>query len=144
MRSKHHFVLSALAAATLVPVLDTAVPATVLVVTMSLIGVAIDLDHFLIAYHNGGSMRALRWSAANPRKALFAQDEIFEATEVWPLERLLSHAVVAGVLVGVLLATGLAGVAVATAVVLYVHVLADLAWDVSRQDRYHERVRDAT
>lgn len=144
MRSKHHFVLSLLAAVALAPLLDTALSTPAFVAAMTALGVLVDLDHFLIAFRNAGSLRALRWALAHPVKALLSQDEIFEATEVWPLERLLSHAVVAGVLVAALLATGFDGLAVAAAVVLYVHVLSDLAWDVSRQALYHERVRDAT
>jgi hypothetical protein len=144
MRSKHHFVLSLLTALALTPFVDTAFSTPVLVVGMTALGVFVDFDHFLIAMHNSGSVRALRWSLAHPVKALVAQDEIFEATEVWPLERLLSHAVIAGGLVGGALAAGFDGLAVASGVVLYVHVLSDLAWDVSRQDRYHERVRDAS
>jgi len=143
MRSTHHLVLSLLAALSLAPVVDTALSPAVLVAAMTGLGVLVDLDHFLIALHNSGSPRALRWAVAHPVKAVLAQDEIFEATEVWPLERLLSHAVVAGALVAALVAAGFVGLAVAAGVVLYVHVLSDLAWDVWRQDIYHERVRDA-
>lgn len=143
MQSKHHFVLSLLVGVALVPVLETAATAPVLVAYATVLGVGVDVDHFAVAWYNTGSLRALRGCLGDPHRVFLAQDEIFEPGEVWPLQRLLTHVALAGALVAALLALGRVGLAVASAVVLYVHVLSDLAWDVSRQDRYFERVRDA-
>ncbi|MFC6951472.1 hypothetical protein [Halorubellus litoreus] len=144
MYSSHHAALSLVAGAALVPFVPTVLPAVAVVAYAVVLGVAIDFDHFLVARYNAGNWRALRACATDPRRAFLAQDEIFDADEVWPLERLLSHAVLAGVLVATLLAAGLVGLAVVSAVVLYVHVLSDLAWDVARQAEYFERVRETT
>ena len=144
MYSSHHAALSLLASAVLLPFVPTALPAVGVVAYAVVLGVAIDFDHFLVARYNTGSWRALRACLSDPRRVFLAQGEIFDAGEVWPLERLLSHAVLAGVLVAGLLAAGLVGLAVVSAVVLYVHVLADLVWDVARQAEYFERVRETT
>ncbi|NHN42457.1 hypothetical protein G9C85_12595 [Halorubellus sp. JP-L1] len=144
MRSTHHFVLSVLVGAATVPFVDAPVRPVVVVAYVAVLGVGIDLDHFALAWYNSGSLRALRGCLADPRRVFVAQDEIFEPGEVWPLERLLSHAVLGGVLVGGLLAVDAVALAVVSGVVLYVHVLADLAWDVLHQERYFENVRAAT
>jgi hypothetical protein len=144
MYSSHHAALSLLAGLGLLPFVQTDLPAVGVVAYAVVLGVAIDFDHFLVARYNAGNWRALRACVTDPRRAFLAQDEIFESGEVWPLERLLSHAVLAGGLVAALLVAGLVGVAVVSAVVLYVHVLADLAWDVARQAEYFQRVRETT
>jgi len=141
MRSTHHFVLSVLAGAGAVPFVDAPVRSVAVVAYAAVLGVGVDLDHFALAWYNTGSLRALRGCLADPRRVLVAQDEIFEPGEVWPLQRLLSHAVLAGTLVLAALAAGAVWLAVVSAVVLYVHVLADLAWDVLHQERYFEQVR---
>lgn len=144
MRSIHHLVLSLFAAVVVVPFLDAAVDTVVLVALATVLGVAIDADHFVIAWYNTGSLAAVRGCVRDPRRVFLAQDEIFEDGDVWPLQRLLSHVVLAGALVLALLGAGWLVGAVLAAVVLYVHVLADLAWDVARQDRYFETVRRTT
>jgi len=60
---------------------------------------------------------------------VFDQGRIFDSSEVTTLERLLSHVLIAGVLV-VGLGVVAPAIAVLTAAVLYVHVLADLVADV--------------
>jgi hypothetical protein len=144
MYSSHHAVLSLLAGLGLLPFVQTDLPAVGVVAYAVVLGVAIDFDHFLVARYNAGNWRALRACVTDPRRVFLAQDEIFESGEVWPLERLLSHVVIAGLLVAALLVAGLVGLAVVSAVVLYVHVLADLAWDVARQAEYFQRVRETT
>lgn len=144
MYSSQHAALSLVAGLVLVPLVPTVVSGPVLVAYAVVLGVGVDFDHFVVARVNAGNWRALRACVVDPRRVFLAQDEIFEAEEVWPLQRLLSHAVLGGALVAGLLAVDRLGVAVASAVVLYVHVLADLVWDVARQDRYFQRVRNAT
>jgi hypothetical protein len=147
--SKHHFVLSVLAGAALVPFVDTGLGPVGHVAYAAVLGVGIDVDHFLVARLNTGSWRALHGLAATPTRAFFAQDELFERGEVGVLDRLLSHVLIAGALVGGLLvvdALALApdslgidatALAVVGGVVLYVHLLSDLVWDI------HEAAADA-
>ena len=134
MYSSHHAVLSALAGVALLPFVSTELGAVGVIAYAVVLGVGVDFDHFLVARYNAGDWRALRACIADPRRVLFSQDEIFAPAEVGVVERLLTHVVLAGVLVAVLLAGGLVDLAVVSAVVLYVHVLADLTWDVARQD----------
>lgn len=102
--------------------------ALLLVAYAAVVGVGIDLDHFLLARLNDGDWRAARRCLADPRIVFLEQDRIFRTDEVGTLPRLLSHVVITGLLVG-LLALLAPGLAVFTAVVLYLHVLADLYAD---------------
>lgn len=97
------------------------------------VGTLIDLDHFLLARLNTGDWRALGAILREPSIAVLRQDRIFAEGEVGALRRLLSHVVVTGLLVGAL-APVAPSWAILTAVVLYFHVLADLAWDVRGRD----------
>jgi hypothetical protein len=92
------------------------------------LSVLVDLDHFLITRVRVGDWRHLRRVLANPLGVLGAQDWIFDDEDLTELNRLLTHAVLGGVLVA---ATWLVAPAfgVFTAVVLYAHVLADLVYD---------------
>ncbi|MFC7018141.1 MULTISPECIES: hypothetical protein [Haloarcula] len=92
------------------------------------VGVAIDVDHFVVARLTTGEWTAVRRCLRNPRLVVLAQDEIFDPGDLTPLQRLLSHHVIAGALVGGLWVVS-EPLAVFTAVVLYAHVVADLVWD---------------
>ncbi|MFB6174330.1 MAG: hypothetical protein ABEI39_06780 [Halobacteriales archaeon] len=106
--------------------------AAFLVAYAAAVGTLIDLDHFPLARLRTGEWRAVRACLEEPSLLLFDQAAIFEAGEVGAERRLLSHALIGGVLVG-----GLAFLdpflALTTAVVLYVHVVADLIADVRRE-----------
>ncbi|SHH67907.1 hypothetical protein [Halobaculum gomorrense] len=155
MYSRHHAAVSGAVAAGLVAVLplgETPAVAAGAWALLTAAGVAIDLDHFLMARLVRGDWANARRALATPRAAVFDQSELFDPGDLWPLHRLLSHAVLAPLAVaaawiaGAALDAGGLGVtptaaALATAVVLYVHVLTDLIWDVWRHDRYHENVR---
>ncbi|GAA0233368.1 hypothetical protein [Halobaculum roseum] len=155
MYSRHHAAISAVVAAGLVlwlPLGATPAAAAGAWALLTAAGVAIDLDHFLMARLVRGDWANTRRAIADPRAALLDQSELFDPGDLWPLHRLLSHAVLAPVAVAAAWAVGDAlaaagfdvaatAAALATAVVLYVHVLTDLIWDVWRQDRYHENVR---
>lgn len=111
----------------------------VVVAYATVVGVAIDFDHFLVARINTGSWRPLRYVLANPRRALADQSTIFRPTDLGPFDRLLSHAVIVGAAVP---ATWWVDpeLGLTTGVVLYAHVLADLVADV-RQFEAVERDR---
>ena len=128
--SRNHFVLSVLVGIAAVLYLGpSAVRGVALVAYAAAVGVGIDFDHFLLARLNAGDWRALRYCLHHPSVVFLDQSSIFESGEVGSLHRLLSHALIGGALVA-----GLAFVrpalAVLTAVVLYVHVVADLVADV--------------
>lgn len=157
MYSRHHAAVSAVVAAGLVgalPLGSTTAVTALAWATLTAAGVLIDVDHFLVARLVRGDWKNARRALRNPRAAVLDQSALFDAGDLWPLERLVSHAVIAPVAVaaawavGGVVASGLdAGVtanaaAISMAVVLYVHVLTDLVWDVWRQDHYHEQVRE--
>lgn len=126
MHSKSHSVISAAVGAALaVAIGATPIRAAFLVGYAALVGTAIDADHFLIARLRVGDWRNLRFAVANPRAAVLDQGRLFEEDDVGALSRLLSHALIGGLVVA-----GLALVhpflALVTAVVLYVHVVCDL------------------
>ena len=89
-----------------------------------LLSVFIDLDHFVIARRRAGDWSHLRAAVTNPVWAFTEQEEVFPDMR-FPVERLLTHAVLGGVLTLLWLPVS-ATVAVFTAVVLYVHVVADV------------------
>jgi hypothetical protein len=135
MHSKGHFVGSlavGLALVAVAPPTVLGVPAVALVPYAVVLGVGIDLDHFLIAWYNAGEPRAIRAGLAHPRRLLFDQGALFEPDEISSHERLLTHVVIAGVLT---LATWTLSptLGLATAATLYVHVCSDLGWRVYRE-----------
>lgn len=128
--SRSHFAISTLVGVVVALVAGlTPTDAVLVVVYGALLGTLIDLDHFLIARLNTGDWRALRYVLSTPRAVFLDQSTIFAPGEVGALRRLLSHAVIGGVLV-----VGLSFVsvflAVYTALILYVHVVSDLIEDV--------------
>lgn len=131
MRSRHHFPISMGVGIVLAATVATPLPRPVLAVAAGLLGTAVDLDHFLIARVRTGSWEPLRRCLADPRMALLAQDEIFEAGDVGALARLGSHLVVTAVAVAAL-APVARSLALAAAVVLSVHVACDVVWDLWR------------
>ena len=88
------------------------------------LSVFIDLDHFVIARRQTGDWSHLRAAVTNPVWAFTEQEDVFPDL-LFPIERLLSHAVIGGVLTLLWLPVS-ATVAVFTAVVVYVHVVADM------------------
>lgn len=126
MYSKSHLAVSAaLGIAIAVAVGANPDRAALLVGYAALLGTAIDLDHFLIARLRAGDWRHLRYAVGNPRSAFVDQDEIFDEGDVGPQTRLLSHALIGGLVIG-----GLVPVdpllALVSAIVLYAHVVCDL------------------
>ena len=93
-----------------------------------MVGVGIDFDHFLVARLNTGSWASLRRALAHPATMVFDQAAIFAEDDLWAIQRLLSHVVIAGAAVAVLVAVS-PYLAAFTALVCYVHVLADLLRD---------------
>ncbi len=143
MYSKHHAIVSLVVTIGLLAVLDPIVvwgwslPAVAVVAYGTTAGVLIDLDHFLIARLKTGDWAAVRFCLSNPTAAVADQRQIFEVGDVGVLSRLLSHLVIVGV-GGVVLALVSLPLAVVTVVVWYVHIVTDVAWDLSRLERYRD------
>lgn len=131
MQSKAHAAIGAVVSALLVAWLwpdaglATAVPLWAAGVGLS---VLIDLDHFIVARLIVGDWRHLRRVAARPTDVLWDQSWIFPEERIMPIDRLLSHVVIAGALVAAIWSVA-PSVAMYVAGILYVHVLADLLRD---------------
>jgi len=94
------------------------------------LGVLIDLDHFVLAWLLSGSLDPLRRVLRAPWIVVTDPAAIFDTDDLGPYHRLISHVVIAGVLVpGVWLAVD-PFLGVLSAAVLYAHLLADLIADV--------------
>ena len=137
MRSTHHFAISVALGALVSFLLDLPVSPVLAVGYAAVLGVGIDLDHFLVARYNTGDWDAVRTCLRNPRVVLVDQDAIFDDDAIWPVERLFTHVVAMGAIV-VGLAVVAPPLALLSAVVLYGHLLSDLLWDVWRHDEYLE------
>ncbi|AHF99215.1 hypothetical protein HALLA_10490 [Halostagnicola larsenii XH-48] len=142
MYSKHHAVVSALVAATLALSLSwwttafthlSVVAVVAVVLYGTALGVFIDLDHFLIARIKTGNWDAVRFCLANPVAAVADQGQIFDQGDVGVLSRLLSHVVLIGLFVPLHFVFNI-GLGIIVGVVLYVHLLTDLIWDVHRAE----------
>jgi hypothetical protein len=131
MYTRHHAVVSALVGVALAVTVSTPLPAFLLVVGVTLLGVFVDLDHFLIARVRTGNWNALVRCLRSPRVAFLDQDEIFEGDAVGAWPRLGTHVVITAALVTALAVVSPA-LALAAGVVLVVHIGCDVAYDVRR------------
>ncbi|MFB6223648.1 MAG: hypothetical protein ABEH86_08270 [Haloarcula sp.] len=102
------------------------------------VGVTIDVDHFAVARLETGDWAALRRCMRNPKLTVLDQDEIFGPQDLWPLQRLLSHHLIGGVVV-LSLWPVTEPLALFTAVILYAHILGDLVWDNYLLETYREQ-----
>lgn len=131
MQSREHAAVGAAVSALLVAlqfdVLSVPVAAALVVYGVA-VSVLVDLDHFVVTRLLVGDWRHFRRVLDRPTDVFGDQEWIFEDVHDFEVERLLSHALLGGVLVGgAALVDG--GLAAFTAVVLYAHVLADLLRD---------------
>lgn len=134
MYSRDHALLSLVVATVGLLTLDLPLGWPVAVALALGLGVGIDVDHFLIARLTTGEWAAVRRCLAEPRLVFLDQGEIFDPAAITERQRLLSHVVVAGVVVpAAALVDSTVGAFVAA--VLYVHLLADLVWDNYRASR---------
>jgi hypothetical protein len=92
------------------------------------LGVLIDCDHFVLARLRTGDWRHLRECLDNPERVFFDQENLFEGTGGMASLRVLSHVILGGVLTALVRFVS-RPVALLTAAVIYVHVLADLLRD---------------
>lgn len=124
MNSNAHAAISLVVAGLALAFTTPPVPAWVVVAVALVAGVGIDLDHFLLARYRG-DWGAVRRCLRDPRILFVDQEAIFEEGTVGAIRRLLSHVVIAGLVVPLvwLASPYLAGVVAAA---LYAHLLADL------------------
>ncbi|MFB6174110.1 MAG: hypothetical protein ABEI39_05645 [Halobacteriales archaeon] len=132
MKSGPHAAISLVAGLAALAVTTPTVPAWVVVAVAVVAGVGIDLDHFLLARYNTGDWTALQRCLRDPTIVFLDQEAIFERGDVGALKRLLTHLVIAGLVVPVLYLWRpyVAGV---VALSLYAHVLADVVAGVSNR-----------
>lgn len=139
MYSRNHALLSALVGVPVAVGLPEVHRPVLLWAYVLVVGVGIDLDHFLIGRLNRGDWTNVRRCVRDPSRVFLSQESIFDRGDVWRDQRLLSHLVLGGVLVG-----GLWPLArpwsLATALAVYTHVLADLYSDAATRDRYLDEV----
>lgn len=142
MLSKHHLLLSLATGLALLLGTPPSIPAWLVVGLAITVGVLIDLDHFLVARLKQGDWDATIRGLRNPRLLVLDQDQLFDEDALWARQRLLSHAIIATVVVGVLAAAASVWLALVAAASLWVHLLADLVWDnyhLERDFRRHAR-----
>jgi hypothetical protein len=133
MKSPEHAAIGAVASGVLVlalPEVTIPLEAAGLFAYGVFLSVFVDLDHFVLARYHGGNWSHLRQCVTDPVFAFTEQEQVFEGVDTRTLEvhRLLSHVLLSGTLVAVLTLFE-PGYALFTAVVLYVHVVADLLRD---------------
>lgn len=133
MDSTYHFLSSILVGAVVAIGVGEPLPTSLgLVVYAGVLGVGIDLDHFLLARYRTGSWRALRACLSEPTIVLFDRSSIFESGEVGEWSRLLTHLLIGSALVAILSIYSQA-LAILSGFVLLVHVILDLMHD-SREE----------
>lgn len=127
--SKNHFLVSVAVGAVFALAYGfSLVDGVVAILGSGILGVGIDLDHFLIARIRTGSWDSLGYVVREPVPALTDQRTIFDESDVGKIPRLLSHTVLAGAIVGSL-ALVVPTWALLAGLVLYFHVLGDLLAD---------------
>lgn len=129
--SKHHFLVSLSAGLLLgIYLFDSLAWVGTTALYACLLGVGIDVDHFVIARYNRGDWSAVTQCLRNPARVFTNQQEIFDANDVRPAERVLSHLLISGGLLVVL--WFIAPIwAFVSGVVLYLHLLSDAVADAS-------------
>lgn len=131
MQSSEHFLASVPATALALSVVRkrcSRVRLALLGVYGLALGVVIDLDHFLLARLYAGDWHHFGYVLRNPIAAVREQEAIFDDVRDMTLQRLLSHVLIGGALVGFTKRFS-RPLSVVTAVVLYWHLVCDLLRD---------------
>lgn len=135
MYSRNHAIISAVVGIPLaVTSPDVHQPIYVLIYVVVL-GVGIDLDHFVIGRINRGDWSNLTHCLRSPSQVFVDQTSIFERGDVLRDQRLFSHLLIGGVLVGSVWFMN-EYLAFVTAGAIYTHVLADLYSDMRTREGY--------
>jgi hypothetical protein len=142
MKSGAHLLISLVVGVLAVVASPAPVSPVVALLGAVAVGVLIDLDHFVLARYNTGTWHATRRVLASPELLFTGQDEIFDQTDVWRIQRLLSHFVVATIAVPAIVVAAPAYAPVVAAA-LYAHVGADLVADARTEREYVRRSAEA-
>ena len=138
MYSRDHAVISGLVGLPIVGIAPSTEPLILLWAYVVLLGVGIDLDHFVIARINHRDWRNLMRCLRQPSRAFVGQTTIFDSGDIWRDQRLLSHLVIGGGLATLIWPINTYW-AFATAVTVYTHLLADLYSDIRTREEYLQR-----
>lgn len=141
MYTRNHAILSAIVG---VPVAmgGTDIQTQVLIwVYFVLLGTVIDFDHFVIARFNSGNWRHLIESIRNPSQLFFDQTAIFEPGDLYRDQRLFTHHIILG-FVTVITWFISPFLTFASAVAIYIHILADLYADMKTRRQYIENINE--
>jgi len=134
MYSRAHAAISLLVAAVVVLVGEPTVHPPLAVAYGVALGVLIDLDHFALAWALAGSLDPLVRVVRAPWIVVTDPRSIFETDDLGPYHRLISHVVIAGVLVPSVWVLFDSFVGTLSAAVLYTHLLADLIADLRQYE----------
>jgi hypothetical protein len=138
MYSRSHAIISAIIGVPLAVTAPEFHQPSYILIYVVVLGVGIDLDHFVIARINRGDWSNFTRCIRSPSQVFVDQASIFERGDIWRDQRLFSHLLIGGVLIGLVwfISEYLAFV---TAVTVYTHVIADLYSDMRTRDAYLSR-----
>lgn len=135
MYSRNHAIISVVVGAPPTVTAPEFHQPTYIFVYVITLGVGIDLDHFVIGRINRGDWSNLNRCLRSPSQVFVDQASIFERGDIWRDQRLLSHLLIGGALIGLVwFSSGY--LAFVTAVTVYAHVIADLYSDMRTRDAY--------
>lgn len=135
MYSRNHAIISAVVGIPLTIAAPGLQQQVYLLIYMIVLGVGIDLDHFIIGRINRGDWSNLACCIRNPSQVFVNQESIFEQGDVWRDQRLFTHLVIGSGLVVTLWFIN-EYLSFITTVTIYTHVLADLYSDMRTRDTY--------
>ena len=135
MYSRSHAIISAITGVPLAVTAPEFHQQLHILIYVAVLGVGIDLDHFVIGRINRGHWSNLTRCIRSPSQVFVDQVSIFERGDIWRDQRLFSHLLIGGVLVGLTWFIS-EYLALVTAVTVYTHVIADLYSDMRTRDAY--------
>jgi hypothetical protein len=135
MYSRSHAIISAVVGISLAATAPEFHQPIYILAFVVVLGVGIDLDHFVIGRINRGDWSNLTRCLRNPSQVFVDQASIFDQGDIWRDQRLFSHLLIGGVLI-VFVWYVSEYLAFVTAVTIYTHVLSDLYSDIRTRDAY--------
>lgn len=135
MYSRSHAIVSALIGIPLAVIAPDHYHLLSVLIYVVILGVGIDLDHFVIGRINRGDWNNLSRCVRNPSQIFVDQGSIFGQGDIWRDQRLFSHLLIGGMIIVLMWAVS-EYLAFVTAITIYTHVLADLYSDMRTRDAY--------
>jgi len=134
MYSRNHALLSALIGVP-IAINSPSYHPVIIWIYVVVIGVGIDIDHFVVARFNRGDWKNARRCLQNPSLIFVSQQAIFDSGDLWRDQRLLSHLIIGGMLTTSFLMIDLYW-ALGTGMTVYIHILSDLYADNQSREAY--------